>query len=268
MRNFTVEMLKSVVFGDEMSPRGEAKRAFFRRNRIICPTFPGITPHYRITWEFIREFLRSEKERVAELMRSAKTGAESARVYEQTPSTSPVEVLAKSINEVVGPQLMASVPGLPSWDPNNGFDMDLFLIVDGQFGRSKFAVDLFPRFDGKYIDAFACQMQEVEFVCLTGEESEVDLISTLILKEHLGEGENTPQRREEIIQEFIRSDDFWTISSTDLIYLFLSRGALSLCEDGRDAFPTMAAGGVVYGPEKLDRPSQALFTVGPARHIR
>ncbi|MEK7480725.1 MAG: hypothetical protein AAB604_01320 [Patescibacteria group bacterium] len=134
------------LFFDKGSPQGKEKEKFLTIHRVICPTFDGVQPPHRITWEIFTYYMQLAQEQVAEELRMCRKGSDSADVFESLSIISPMERLLLHLVEQFFPRITPYIPNLDGIDfAERGFDMDVFVLAN-DCKNPRIYCELFPRF--------------------------------------------------------------------------------------------------------------------------
>lgn len=209
------------IFSAKDSVEGCAKTRFIETPpcRFMTLGFSH-TPFYRLSWEHILFLIHTSKDRTIEKMRQCDEYAELAERYRNTPTVSPTETLFKTVYaDNVLPQI------IDWYRPENGLDVDIFLILDDE-RVPLFQIEIFPRrTPGEMSREHVSRIKHsVRFACPVGQYP-AESVATFFGGELVGA--TTSEDRKEQWRTF---EGCWKILNDDSVNLFVSDAAFSALE--------------------------------------
>ncbi len=138
----------SQVLLAESAPRCQEKRRLFSHHRVILPSLCRVFgSRHRVTWEVMHDFIARHTARQEASLAQCENGDRVVVALRRLRVVSPLEVFTQGIIQVL-------INLLSDYRPENGFDVDMYLVVD-QEEDPIMHVDVFPRaVKGKPVTAY------------------------------------------------------------------------------------------------------------------
>lgn len=155
---------------DKNSQQSREKKAALTRKRpgldgFMAPNFEGQPDalSHRISWETLTDQVASIKQRTVERMRRADVDAEKAEELQRKDVTYSVQIFVNCVLD-----MLSRMP--VKFDPNNGFDLDLYLHVDcfGITNDATVLMEMFPRQRKGQLSTAYCSYKMDRAPLLTG----------------------------------------------------------------------------------------------------
>jgi hypothetical protein len=209
-----------------LSRQGQRKAKFFKDHRLICPFFEGVEPSYRVSWERLQVEVKTEDARIVQELASCERGADV--LVAEYQSIRPRSALGRYVDTT----LAVALPMIFSdFQPESGFDLDAFLLVDDEMAP-RIVSEIFPRsVKGKMCDAFASVTLDVPCVRIEGEDDSVaSNVADLVFSEQMFGGASI----EVLENKWLTYTGIWPIYGEGTILRFLNYVAVSILEYGSE----------------------------------
>ena len=217
------------VFQESDSEAGKKKALLLTENRVIVPKYAEAGLAYRTSWETLLKFGEIGPSVFADAMKQAEDGASTAKQLESQGGES-------FVCEFCVVQVQAFREGFTNYNPEHGFDLDIFIIVGNMFDFQTLEVyyEIFPRIAAyRMSTSFASRISYRTSLKVSEEEvggprNIVTPIHGLLQGEGGARGEAVNKLARRITVWHERTKGIWPIHGEFLINCFLNRTIASI----------------------------------------